>query len=305
MKLLTKHNSIYYDVFKEKNMRNKKWTEQELNILKEKYPMCGSMGLVSEINHTAHAIKNMAKRLGLKILSEARSTLAKAVMAKRPTKRQDLVGKRFGRLVVLQYDHTGLVGNVKLSAAFWLCQCDCGNKVVVQAGNLRGGSTQSCGCLQREKTIERNKNGATHGKSHDRIYRTWQSMLNRCYRVNDKKYPLYGGKGVIVCKEWHDPCQFISWAYANGYTDKLTIDRIDGDGNYCPENCRWVDYKTQNNNRRICHYIEYNGMTKTISEWAEYLGISLYALQHRIKDGWSIERAFTQKVGKQNSKIYD
>jgi hypothetical protein len=273
---------------KENNMANKTWTEQELSILKEKYPVCGYTRLVNEINHTVTAIKAKARKLGIKMSSEARGAIV----------RSDLSGKRFGRLIALQYDHTGLVGNVKVPAAFWLCQCDCGNKVVVQAGNLKSGTVRSCGCLARENTIKRNKENATHGKSHDRIYRTWQGMLNRCHRTNDKKYPLYGGRGITVCEDWHDPCKFISWAYTNGYTDKLTIDRIDKDGNYCPENCRWVDYKVQNNNRSFCHYIKYNGMTKTVSEWAEYLGISVNALFNRLRRNWSIERAFTQKVGK-------
>jgi hypothetical protein len=271
----------------ENNMANKTWAEQELNILKERYPLCGAEGLSSEIAHSRQAIKTKAQRLGVNVINP-----------KRHIRRRDLAGIKFGRLTALRYDHTKIVGKDKEPIALWLCRCDCGNEVVVGAGNLISGGTKSCGCLGREKTIERNKKNTTHGKSHDRIYRTWQGMLNRCYRTNDRKYPLYGGRGITVCEEWHDPCKFISWAYANGYTDELTIDRIDKDKNYCPGNCRWVDYKVQNNNRSFCHYIEYNRMTKTVSEWAEYLGISLYARQHRIRNGWSIERAFTQKVGK-------
>lgn len=127
------------------------------------------------------------------------------------------------------------------------CLCDCGKIFIAFKSNITSGHTKSCGCL-------RSKNArqlfTTHGKSGARVYRIWIEMIHRCYLKSDTNYHKYGSKGITVCDEWKNDFQaFYDWAMANGYSDELTIDRIDGKGNYCPENCRWTTYQQQNKNR--------------------------------------------------------
>ena len=184
-------------------------------------------------------------------------------MAARKKPYNDLTGQRFGRLVVLSLvaDDAGAKKQTR-----WFCECDCGNRLFVLAGNLRSGNTKSCGCLQREIAVKRN---TTHGQSGTRLYVAWQHMIGRCTRKNVKDYNLYGGRGITVCSEWISSFEaFRDWALANGYADSLTIDRIDVNGNYCPENCRWVSHSEQQQNKTNNTFVEYNGETKTASDWA-------------------------------------
>lgn len=161
----------------------------------------------------------------------------------------DLTGQRFGRLTVIRTaSERTKTGNFQ-----WVCYCDCGTEVNVISNNLRNGHTKSCGCYERERISETQ---ATHRQSHKRLYNVWSGMKQRCYNKKSKFYKDYGGRGIKVCEEWrHDYQAFHDWAYANGYDEaapkwKCTIDRIDVDGDYHPENCRWVDMKTQRHNRR-------------------------------------------------------
>lgn len=208
----------------------------------------------------------------------------------------DLTGKRFGRLTVIKQ----LDGHRQPNGAMvtqWLCKCDCGNEIVVSSGNIRSGHTISCGCYREEK---RKTNSKTHGMAHTRIYNIWTTMKQRCYCKNKDHYNCYGGRGITVCKEWKDDFKaFYDWAVSNGYKDTLTIDRIDVNGNYCPENCRWITQKEQANNTRATRFITHNGITKSISEWCEELGINKNTLHSRIDlYGWSIEDAFSKSVRK-------
>lgn len=126
----------------------------------------------------------------------------------------------------------------------------------------------------------------------NRLYSIWHNMKSRCYYKNAEKYKYYGGKGISVCDEWKNSFEaFYNWALQNGYSEKLTLDRINVNGNYEPNNCRWVDAKTQNNNTSKNHYIEYNGMIKTASEWADIYGVYRQLFNQRIRRGWSFERA--------------
>lgn len=131
-----------------------------------------------------------------------------------------------------------------------------------------------------------------------RLYFIWVDMKRRCYDQKNKRYKDYGGKGVKVCNEWQFFQPFFYWSMANGYTDKLSIDRIDVSGDYCPENCRWADIYTQANNRTNNHYITYNGETMTMMQWSKRLNIGYSTLRARLRYGMDIETAFTRPIGR-------
>ncbi len=197
----------------------------------------------------------------------------------------DLRGKRYGRLTVIER-----AGNK------WRCKCDCGNYVLVQTGHLNAGTSQSCGCWQKELTA---KMAYRHGgvRNRERLYVIWQRMKERCYNSNYPGFGYHGGRGIIICDEWlSDYESFRCWALKNGYKDNLTIDRIDNDGNYTPENCRWATTKEQNNNTRANRHVIYNGKRKTVSEWAEEIGIEYDVLLYRILAGWDVNRAMEERV---------
>ena len=207
----------------------------------------------------------------------------------------DLTGNRYGRLTVLKRSENDVSAN-GIQHRRWLCRCDCGNEVIINGGYLKSGDTKSCGCLRVYNGV-RNPN-YKHGasvKQHSRLYKVWSNMKQRCNNPLNSHYQNYGGRGINVCDEWQsDFSVFAKWANDNGYTEDLTIDRIDVNKGYSPENCRFTSIGVQANNTTRNHYIEYNGQTKTMSEWASEFGIKYSTLRSRINTlGWDIERALT------------
>lgn len=200
-------------------------------------------------------------------------------------------GGRFGRLTVFPENI-----KVKNSKKYYLCKCDCGNEIYVPKHKLVSGHTRSCGCLSIDESRDR---FTTHGMTETRLYRTWRGMIARCECPGDaKSYARYGARGITVCEEWHKFESFRDWAFSTGYSDELTIERIDVDGNYCPENCRWATMKEQANNRRNTAWIKYNGEKKSMAQFAEEYKIPYGTLWHRYHHSkMSIEEMLTTPVG--------
>ena len=190
----------------------------------------------------------------------------------------DITGRRYGHLTVISYSHRG-----KRRNHFWNCICDCGKEACVNSAHLKNGTTKSCGCLRYEVAHARKKI-----KSH-RLHTIWSSMKQRCNNPNNAKYKSYGGRGVKICEDWLDFSNFFDWAINNGYSDNLSIDRIDVNGNYEPSNCRWVSNKIQARNKQNTVYLEYEGISKSISDWADEKGISHEVIKKRMSLGWTAE----------------
>ena len=207
----------------------------------------------------------------------------------------DLTGNRYNRLVVIEKDRT------EKGVVIWKCLCDCGKITYVRGQNLKSGAVKSCGCLRKDENPS-----TRHRMSGSRLYRIWASMKTRCYVPSHHSYMNYGGRGIKVCDEWRImPDQFIEWAMNNGYTDEMTIERIDVDGDYGPDNCTWIPAREQQGNRRSCQYFTYNGMTKNLTDWCSDLGLQYKQIHNRIhKLGWSFERAISEPVheDKRNKK---
>lgn len=211
------------------------------------------------------------------------------------TKPRELVGEKFGRLTVVKRGKNNKYGQTR-----WHCVCECGNEKIITGNSLISGNTQSCGCLNKELISKRN---LTHGLSKDkngnkiRLYNIWIRMKQRCININCNDYKDYGDRGVSVCDEWmQDFESFYIWSMSNGYKENLSIDRKDVNGNYEPNNCRWVSQKTQARNKRNNHFINYNGESKTLSEWSEILGMDSGTLRMRLKNGWETSKAFNTPV---------
>lgn len=200
---------------------------------------------------------------------------------------KDLTGKRFSRLIVVEYAYT------KDCRAYWKCKCDCGNEVIKPTNLLTRGTVKSCGCLLRDKRHTNTyKHGACKNNSETRLYKIWVNMRYRCNKPETSLSKYYYDKGIRVCKEWNESYEpFHKWAMENGYTDELTIDRINPDGNYCPENCRWASKEEQVVNRKnINHFLTYKDKTQTVSQWSRELHISRKAILKYTNKGYSLEK---------------
>lgn len=191
------------------------------------------------------------------------------------------IGDRYGRLIVSDWSELRSGGHVQ-----WKARCDCGNDTFVTASNLLNGRVQSCGCYEKES---RGRATLTHGKSRSPVYSRWAGMINRCENINHKHYRHYGGRGIVVCERWR--------VFANFFADMgdppsttHTIDRIDNNGPYSPDNCRWATSAEQATNKRTNRTITVDDTTMTVTEWAHKTGIPVNTLFMRLRRGTPIQQ---------------
>lgn len=196
--------------------------------------------------------------------------------------RKDLVGKRFGRWIVTAYGGPGTSG------ATWVCVCDCGTARRVNASALLAGTSRSCGCLSEELKTERATHGHTRG-GHSPTFSVWRSMHARCSNPKHPSYQNYGGRGVKVCESWKAFEAFLDDMGAR--PEGMTLDRIDNDGSYCKENCRWISMKENSNNRRNNRLLTLHGKTHTVSQWAALTGLNESTIRARLFRGDTDEEA--------------
>lgn len=210
------------------------------------------------------------------------------------SKRIDLIGKRFGKLLVIKS-----IGSDREGKALWLTKCDCGNEHIARGKHLRQKVIVSCGC----------KKGERHKMRGTRFYRCWQNMRSRCLNKNNPQFYDYGGRGIKVCKRWNKFSLFhldLFKSYINHvklYGERDTfIDRKDNDGNYEPSNCRWVTREIQNNNKRNNIFLTINGETKSLIQWSKDTGLKRGTIQGRIKRLWNEEKLLIPILTKSRKK---
>lgn len=200
----------------------------------------------------------------------------------------DLTGKRYGELVVVKRSE-----NTSKGLATWECKCDCGKTTIVRGSSLRNSTVKSCGCRRF-----RIKPTLQHGMSHTKLYYVWNNIKRRCYEKTNPAYKNYGGRGIKMCDSWKNSFEsFGEWALNNGYSDSLTIERVDVNGNYCPENCTWIPRNKQQNNRTSCLFYTYNGETKNLMEWCNYFNMPYMTVYTRLfRWNWDFERAISEPI---------
>ena len=199
---------------------------------------------------------------------------------------KEIKNKKYGLLTPIEY-----IPGHKTKRSSWLCKCDCGNETIVDTYKITSGHTKSCGCLKTKYVIE-----------DKRIFQIWCNMHNRCNKNNRRDSKYYYGKGIKVCKEWETYENFQSWAIENGYSDNLTIDRIDTEGDYEPLNCRWVTLAEQQRNKSNCCYVTINGVKKTLSEFAKEIGVSRETLRYRIEKNMPESKLLSKPITAEERK---
>ncbi len=211
----------------------------------------------------------------------------------------DLTGERFGRLLVIEK-----IGCIKKKGSVWKCLCDCGKTVEVLGTYLRRGDTKSCGCYHSDSV---RRMMLTHGKSKTRLYRVWAGIKNRCNNPNSSNYKYYGAQNITMCEEWEKSFEvFEKWALDSGYDESAkpqvcTLDRIDNESGYSPDNCRWTDHTHQCNNQKSNRLFEYNGVIHTMAEWAKIFKMNYSTLRARIRKGMNFEDAINKPTRHTNN----
>lgn len=191
-------------------------------------------------------------------------------------KEKDITGQKFNSLTAIKFDHKSKKGDY-----YWLFRCDCGREKIIRKGDVTSGYVCSCGCVSKIRT------------SKESLYTKWSTMKARCFRKNATNYNIYGGRGIKVCDTWKkDFMSFYNWAINNGYKEGLTLDRIDVNGNYCPENCRWVTMKEQSRNKRDNRLITYRGDTMCVSAMAEKYKVPVGSTFKKLNKGVPLDLIF-------------
>lgn len=199
-------------------------------------------------------------------------------------KKINLVGNKYGRLLVIERAES-LNGRTR-----WRCKCDCGNECIVHSSSLKSGNTTSCGCYKRENA---KKLYSTVRQNDKRLYGVWNGIKQRCFNKNSKSYRNYGGRGIKMDREWANNYEaFYNWAIQAGYHSGLEIDRIDNDGDYCKDNCRFVSRDVQASNKRNVKLYTIGKTTQSLPEWCRQYNIDYYLVRQRVfKLGWPLEKA--------------
>lgn len=203
----------------------------------------------------------------------------------------DRLGERYERLTVVARapNRGGRDQNAR-----WVCKCDCGNKVIAYGQDLKRGKIKSCGCLNDERAKQMGHWNRTHGMVNTRIYRIWVGMLNRCRNPRNHNWHMYGGRGIRVCKRWH---RFENFVSDMGVPEpNMTLERVNNNGNYSKENCRWATMQEQAVNRRNSRKLTHNNVTLTIAEWARVLGITESGMHGRVNAGFPPEKLFSKRL---------
>lgn len=207
------------------------------------------------------------------------------------SRKKNLIGQKFGRLEVIEEGASFRTRSGKIQCAGWICKCDCGNVVTVRSNSLKTNKTKSCGCLNKEKP----SNNIKHHMSGTIIYRKYISMKKRCYDEESQNYKYYGGRGITICQEWLDDfMNFYNWAMRNGYEDTLTIERVDVNGNYCPENCCWIPKSSQAHNKTNTYIVNGEYLAKKARELNV---VSPQTARERCKRGWALQDAISIPIG--------
>ncbi len=212
---------------------------------------------------------------------------------------RDLTGLKFGRWLVL-----GRAGTRPSGLRYWRCQCECGVLREVYQCSLTKGLSHSCGCWQSYKAAIMHYEHGYASRSHrNPTYTAWASMKARCFNVKNKRYDRYGGRGITICARWHDSFEAFLADMGERPTRYHSLERIDNDGTYSAENCRWATSTEQARNRRSSRLVTFKGETKTIAEWAQTTGINEGTIGSRLANGWTPERIFTATTGRNRGRF--
>jgi hypothetical protein len=260
------------------------WTEEQDGYLRANHEVNTKQQLAHALGMTYARVKKRMVKLGL---------CGHDPLAVRYNQADYDIGKKHNRLEIISHPYRGEVSGIPRTVV--LCRCECGTEREVKLTSLLHGHTKSCGCLDAENRASIGGFQTTHGECRTRLYKIWTQMCQRCNDEKNKAFKRYGGRGISVCEEWAVSFEvFRDWAICHGYQDGLTIDRIDNDGNYCPENCRWADRFQQANNRRTTRKMRLWGEIKSIAEWSRdpRSRVPYYTVLARINElGWTLEEA--------------
>lgn len=214
---------------------------------------------------------------------------------------KEWLGKKFGRLVVVSFEHS----KPPYRGWLWVCECECGNIKKLMPGDVKSGKVRSCGCLLNEMSTKRATKFKHLTKDNKRLYSIYNGVKKRCYSKAEPRYKDYGERGIKMCDEWLASFDnFADWSLSNGYSDKMTIERIDVNGDYCPENCKWITSQEQSFNKRTTRWVNYKGEHIQLKILCERENVCYDTVHDRIyKRGWSVDKAIETSSQRENSLL--